>query len=73
MRKQALQITAVIKGFVRWIKSMIELAAGNATRVIGFIAILKPVWEHEVNDFILRQTISIVLRCGRETYPADAP
>ena len=61
-RNEALQISAVIKAFGSRIESRDQPSALETAAIIGRIAILEPVGQEEINDFIGRRPLAIIRR-----------
>jgi hypothetical protein len=61
-RNEALQIAAVIEAFGSRIESCDQPSALETAAVIGRIAILEPVGQEEINDFVGRRAFAIIRR-----------
>ena len=69
---QAAQIATVIKTLVRGIEARNQPVTGEATQVIGGIAILEAIGQQEINDFVLWQAFAKRLRSARIERDQDA-
>ena len=67
-RRQSLEIAAVIETLVRRIEAGGQAVAGEAAAVIGRVAVREAVRQHEVDDLVFGQALTVVgtqCRAGR--------